>query len=195
MRSQLDAAMAQMQSLRESAGTKGTGSAPATQLATVGSAAAATPVSSLPAEAPASRWDWRDPSLLIAVALGLVILLLVAGFAIWLQRARSDSRRAARWNKTPYVPVTAPPPPTSLGTDRDSERMERVTAPSDRPPMPESFAFLPFSAGHAARELSVSDLAQATEKASVFVTLGRPEQAIDVLRDHIDHEPKPSPMA
>ena len=129
------------------------------------------------------------------MALGLVILLLTAGFMIWLQRARSDSRRAARWNQTPYVPVTAPPPPTSLGTGRNGQRTERVTAPPDRPPMPESFAFLPFSAGHAARELGVSDLAQATEKASVFVPVGRPEEAIDVLRDHIDHEPKPSPMA
>jgi len=73
--------------------------------------------------------------------------------------------------------------------------MERIVASAERPPMPDSYAFTPFSTGHAASALGVSDLAQATEKASVFVTLGRPEQAIDVLRDHIDHEPKPSPMA
>lgn len=69
------------------------------------------------------------------------------------------------------------------------------TRKTERPPLPESYAFTPFSTPHAANQLGVSDLAQATEKASVFVTLGRPEQAIDVLRDHIDHEPKPSPMA
>ena len=64
-----------------------------------------------------------------------------------------------------------------------------------KPPQPQSYQFKSFASGQAAQDLGVSDLAQATEKASVFVTLGRPAQAIDVLRDHIDHEPKSSAMA
>ena len=60
---------------------------------------------------------------------------------------------------------------------------------------PDGYQFKTYAGNRAAQDLGVSDLAQATEKASVFVTLGRPAQAIDVLRDHIDHEPKSSPMA
>ena len=194
MRHQLDTVMAQMAALR------GADAAAAPQAAAADSGAA-TPVRSLPPQVPGLRWNWTDPRVLVAAALALIIVLLVIGFAVWLRRERTDSRRAARWNKAPYVPATAPaatppaPPRMSFGTDRDSERLERFTAPADRPPMPDSYAFTPFSSGQAASALGVSDLAQATEKASVFVTLGRPEQAIDVLRDHIDHEPKPSPMA
>ncbi|MBK9607913.1 MAG: hypothetical protein IPO58_16315 [Betaproteobacteria bacterium] len=194
MRNQLDTVMAQMAALRGPAD-----GAPATQQAAADSGAT-TPVRSMPPEVQGIRWNWTDPRVLVAGALALIIALLIIGFALWLRRERTDARRAARWNKAPYVPATAPasvspPPGMSIGTDRDTERLERFTAPADRPPMPDSYAFTPFSTDHAASALGVSDLAQATEKAGVFVTLGRPEQAMDVLRDHIDHEPKPSPMA
>ncbi|MFS8086501.1 MAG: hypothetical protein ACMG6H_12785, partial [Acidobacteriota bacterium] len=197
MRGQLDAVLAQLRSLPEASGTAGTANAPAAQPAAAESGAAATPVSALPREAPASRWNWLEPPLLFALLLGLFFVLLIVGGVVWLRRESLASRRAARWNKTPYVPVAAPsaaaPFPSSFGPDL--ELAAGAAVPPEQQPLPESYAFLPHSPGEAARELGVSDLAQATEKAGVFATLGRPEQAIDVLRDHIDQEPKPSPMA
>ena len=92
---------------------------------------------------------------------------------------------------SPAAASAAAAPAATAATATTREREPSL----DHPPLPESYAFTPFSAPHAAHQVGVSDLAQATEKASVFVTLGRPEQAIDVLRDHVDHEPKPSPMA
>ena len=194
MRNQLDTVMTQMAALRGTAD-----GAPAPQPAAA-DGGAATPVRAMPPEGPGAHWNWTDPRVLVAGALALIIALLIIGFALWLRRERTDARRAARWNKAPYVPAAAPaprppPPRMSFEGDRDSERMERSMTPADRPPMPDSYAFTPFSTDHAASALGVSDLAQATEKAGVFVTLGRPEQAMDVLRDHIDHESKPSPMA
>ena len=150
----------------------------------------------------------NDSRVLIAGPLLLVIALLILGFVLWLRRERDDARRAERWNLTPYagspiaVPGVSPPTPRTSFEDEvplppstaQGPITQRGTAPDTRRG-PDAYQFTTYSSGQDAQELGVSDLAQATEKASVFVTLGRPAQAIDVLRDHIDHEPKSSPMA
>jgi len=43
--------------------------------------------------------------------------------------------------------------------------------------------------------LAVSELLHATEEARVYVALGRPDRAIDVLNDHIKHVPRSLPAA
>jgi hypothetical protein len=43
--------------------------------------------------------------------------------------------------------------------------------------------------------LAVSELLQVTEEARVFVALGHPERAIDVLNEHIKHVPRSMPAA
>jgi hypothetical protein len=206
LRTQLDTAMAQMQVL---AGKQLQGdAAPAPKAATPATAPepAAAPLTAVP-DAQVAGKGWFDTRTLVVAGLTLLIGMLVAGLVVWVRHERSDRRRMDRWNASPYVPVTRvstvlPTPPvrpvtTPSPADSDSSPAFNVhPAPQkERAPLPESYAFTPFSTPHAANQLGVSDLAQATEKASVFVTLGRPEQAIDVLRDHIDHEPKPSPMA
>ena len=150
---------------------------------------------------PGNLWD--DSRLIVAGSLALALFVLVLLFLMWLRRERVDQRRADRWS---YVPVVAGQtgPATKVGAGATT-----ATFPVDVPTPAEAAAtaeattaesktdgtYKGYSRAHAAQELGVSDLAQATEKASVFVTLGRPAQAIDVLRDHIDHEPKSSAMA
>ena len=177
--------------------------APATAPAEIESDA---PVKSGPIQPP-SRWSglWNDQRLWVALPLGIALLLLILGFIFWLRRERDDAHRADRWN---FQTVPGGPshsiPPSSFEREEApaSQTMTPVLPVRESAPTPETrgapaqdMQYKTYSSGQAAQELGVSDLAQATEKASVFVTLGRPAQAIDVLRDHIDHEPKSSPMA
>ena len=160
---------------------------------------------------------------MVALALGLVLLFLILGFFLWLRRERHDERRAERWNLSPVNPDGSTRATKTTSFDRDlrdeppapgaptvspaaagiagvaATGIAAVAAapgaPQLKPEQPDGYQFKTYAGNRAAQDLGVSDLAQATEKASVFVTLGRPAQAIDVLRDHIDHEPKSSPMA
>ncbi|MEO7760333.1 MAG: hypothetical protein ABIS68_00325 [Casimicrobiaceae bacterium] len=200
LRSQLDTAVAQMQTLSANAPKAPAADATTPPNAAAAAAPAATPVQTLPAETLSQR-SWFDLRWLLAAALALVIAALIAVLVIWVRRERASRRRQERWNQSPYVPATSSPAmapqPGVVAMPDSGARMDSPlpAMKTDRPPMPESYALSPFSIGHPANQLGVSDLAQATEKAGVFVTLGRPEKAIDVLRDHVDHEPKPSPMA
>jgi hypothetical protein len=218
LRSQLDAAMAQAQALAASVSKSAPDpAAPAAPAAAVpatppasaaasASAPAATPVQSLPGGA-LSHLSWLDTRTLLAAALALVVALLIAVLVMWIRRERADRRRQERWNQSPYVPATStarspdamPASTARLHSSATESGLAEGSVPvATRPVARVADSNDPFSSydsRHAASELGVSDLAQATEKASVFVTLGRHEQAIDVLRDHIDHEPKPSPMA
>ena len=194
MRSQLDSTLARMAALRESAGAISAANDPATKPAPAESAKAAVPVSTVPEESLFRRLAWTDP--LVAVPLGVVIILLLLGLGFWLRRERSESSRAKRWENAPYLldaepatPMTEQPPEI-FGTEQESEPLASSIETSDAPP-----ANYAAATRDSASEVGVSYLAQATEKANVFVSLGRPEQAIGVLRDHIDHEPQPSPMA
>ena len=170
-------------------------------------------------ERPDKPWAaiWTDPRMVIAGPVAVMLLLLILGFVFWLRRERDLQRRSDRWSYIPVVegaPVTdradpqIPEPTRAPLRERASPKtvsptMTPVTGSKTdtlptgefTPPQPQSYQFKSYASGQAAQDLGVSDLAQATEKASVFVTLGRPAQAIDVLRDHIDHEPKSSAMA
>ncbi|MEO8135612.1 MAG: hypothetical protein ABI831_16740, partial [Betaproteobacteria bacterium] len=203
LRAQLEAVMAQAQTMRPGAGSPDGAPASAPAATAEGPSSKSlvppTPVSALP-QPLESTPPWYDARVLLALALGLIIALLIVGLIQWLRREHADRQRANRWNRTPYVPTSgpqpAPEPAAPIGFNGDPAVTPSVfLGERERTPMRDSEAFMPFSGGLAAQDVGVTDLAQATEKASVFVTLGRPEQAIDVLRDHIDHEPKPSPMA
>jgi hypothetical protein len=52
-----------------------------------------------------------------------------------------------------------------------------------------------FGAGDGANALAVSELSQVTEEARVFLQLGHVDRAMEVLRDHIDHQPRSMPAA
>lgn len=174
---------------------------------------------------PGGSWSsvFTDSRLMVALVLGLVLLFLILGFFLWLRRERHDERRAERWNLSAVNPGGAaqaakttsfdrnlrdePPAPGAANVSPAAAGVAGVAAtgiaavaaargaPELKLEQPDGYQFKTYAGNRAAQDLGVSDLAQATEKASVFVTLGRPAQAIDVLRDHIDHEPKSSPMA
>jgi hypothetical protein len=193
LRAQLDKAIADVQAIAASVPKPAAADQPAP--------GAATPVQSVP-ETQLSQRSWFDARTLFAGALALLIALLVAVLITWARRERAERRRQERWNQSPYVPATQSPgmaPPMARAKPKRSPieeaiaQLESSSATIERTSQPDAFTH--YSAGHAASQLGVSDLAQATEKASVFMTLGRHEQAIDTLRDHIDQEPKPSPMA
>ena len=195
-----------------------TGTAPATATTTT---TAAAPVIARPGqiEPPDKPWTaiLTDESMMIAGPIAVMLVLLILGFVLWLRREREQQRRSDRWSYIPVVegattadraapkipePTPAPmherasPPPISPAmTPAAGPKADMLPTGEFTPPQPQSYQFKSYASGQAAQDLGVSDLAQATEKASVFVTLGRPAQAIDVLRDHIDHEPKSSAMA
>lgn len=151
----------------------------------------------MPNDSSTRLWGRLDQRQLLALSLGVVLTVLLVAFVFWVRRERSNSRLAGRWNKPVPEPLAdRPEPKVSFGAgSSDAIMSEIATAPAESPLMPEIAPSPPPASGQPTRETNVSDLAQATEKAGVFVALGRPEQAIEVLRDHIDHEPKPSGMA
>jgi hypothetical protein len=63
------------------------------------------------------------------------------------------------------------------------------------PPPPRKSSRRAPAAGDDANTLAVSELLQVTEEARVYVALGHPERAIDVLNDHIRQLPRPMPAA
>ena len=194
--------------------TVATGTAPAP-------ATAAAPVTARPGqmELPDKPWTaiLTDPSMMIAGPIAVMLVLLILGFVLWLRREREHQRRSDRWSYIPVVegattadraapkipeptpePTHERPSPSTISpamTPAAGPKADTLPTGEFTPPQPQSYQFKSYASGQAAQDLGVSDLAQATEKASVFVTLGRPAQAIDVLRDHIDHEPKSSAMA
>jgi len=190
LRGQLDTVMAKMQKLGGAAQAAADPATPAQP-----GLVPATPVQSLPGTALSQR-SGPDMRWVYSALIAILLALLAAGFIVWLRNKRASSDRAERWNEAPYVPATGAPRMAAapFGSDPPTRSGPSAAVKRDRTLTQDSYAFSPFS-GNAASQLGVSDLAQATEKASVFVTVGRPEQAIDVLRDHIDHESKPSPMA
>ncbi|MEP7084287.1 MAG: hypothetical protein ABI854_06075, partial [Betaproteobacteria bacterium] len=115
VRNQLEAVMAELRALQPTPGVAGgvrASASPAADPVPVAVAApapiAATPVRSLPPEPPGGYWNLSDPRLLLSAVLGGLLLLVLAGLGVWWWRQRAERGASARWNKSPYVPVTAP---------------------------------------------------------------------------------------
>jgi len=203
LRSQIDSLMAQMQALNEksAAVAAAAGGMPAPATSPAVKDAAATPVQSLPPADLSQRYA-LDGRWLFTGTLIVLLALLLAALWVWIRRERAEARRTYGAPDTEKTSRTMAARRNAAAAEELPERPLAVAAvaagagaPAATARSQDNFAFTTSGHAHAASQLGVSDLAQATEKASVFMTHGRTEQAIDVLRDNIDHESKPSPMA
>lgn len=143
---------------------------------------------------PAPPTDYSDWFVLTAltVALGALAYLLV-------HRRRRLAEMTAEW-----------PPESPAAAERlPEERLVTAALPSAqalaepvRPKAPSEPAagqgtikpgLAYYQVGDTSHHLSVSELAQITEEARVFLTLGHPDKAILALREHVDLHPETAP--
>ena len=148
--------------------------------------AAPSPPAPLPPAAPAPWWETNWP--LLAVIIGMP--LLIAGGLLW-KRRQDASARGADWQATGVGPTrtdtltelrNAPAGLVQSGSERGAPTMTKSPPPARY-------------SRDAASALAVSELSQVTEEARVYVALGHPDRAIDVLNEHIKRLPKSMPAA
>jgi hypothetical protein len=134
-----------------------------------------------PAPPPAAGW-WEANWPLVALIVGAP--LLIAGGLLW-------RRRSA---------VVQPPPWQMHGVPAD--HFESTTMVTELPPVPAADARAPApqstragTTGTRPSALAVSELSQITEEARVYIALGHPDRAMNVLREHIRQVPRTIPAA
>lgn len=134
-----------------------------------------------PAPPPAAGW-WEANWPLVALIVGAP--LLIAGGLLW-------RRRSA---------VVQPPPWQMHGVPAD--HFESTTMVTELPPVPAAGARAPApkstragTTGTRPSALAVSELSQITEEARVYIALGHPDRAMNVLREHIRQVPRTIPAA
>jgi hypothetical protein len=144
---------------------------------------------------PSAPGWWRANWPLLAAIIGLP-LLLAAGL-LW-RRGRDvvihipEGRAAgsATRRETPSVAPSPPPlrnPPAGVANPESEIEIA--------PPPPKKSPHRAPASGDAANALAVSELLHVTEEARVYVALGHPERAIEVLNEHIRELPRPMPAA
>jgi hypothetical protein len=134
-----------------------------------------------PAPPPVESW-WEANWPLVALIVGAP--LLIAGGLLW--------RR--------HNAVVQPPPWQMHGGLTD--HFESTAMASELPPVPAAGARVPApkpappgTAGTKPSALAVSELSQITEEARVYIALGHPDRAMNVLREHIRQVPRTIPAA
>jgi pilus assembly protein FimV len=135
---------------------------------------------------------WEANGTLASAVVGLP--LLVALGLLW--KRRKQAERTADWQAAGAVSPFPEPVPEAVGepTLRNPAAGVVASAQPIAPPPPRPPARrAPVPRGGSA--LAVSELLQVTEEARVYVALGHPERAIDVLSEHIRHEPRAIPAA
>jgi hypothetical protein len=139
---------------------------------------------------------WRANWPLLAAIIGLP-LLLAAGLrwkrgrdvVIRIPDGRAAGTAAIRPETTPVSPSAPPLRHPPAGVANPEAEIEIA------PPSPRKNPRRAPASGDAANALAVSELLQVTEEARVYVALGHPERAIEVLNDHIRQLPRPMPAA
>ncbi len=170
-----------------------------------------------PPPAPPVPW-WEANWPILAAIVGMAIL--VAGALLW-KRRRDASTRGADWQATTAVGPSgadtisrlrreqvlrsAPAGLVEAGAERGpATRTKAPPAPVSRPAAPPVTRTptppITRTAGppvtrDTAGALAVSELSQVTEEARVYVALGHPDRAIDVLNEHIKRLPRSMPAA
>ena len=144
----------------------------------------------LAAAAPA--W-WEDVGTLLAAIVGLG--LLIAGGLLW--KRRRDAVRAEPW-RAPSAGISRTQTRTGPRTVTGLRNAAAGVAPSAAlitTPVLSAKAREAAAADEADAALAVSELSQVTEEARVYVDLGHPERAIEVLSKHIRQHPRATPAA
>ena len=143
-----------------------------------------------PAKATASSGDQNW--LLLSAIVGLPLLL--AGALLW--RRRQQRETVADWPAASVASVPAPADPATV-----APALQNAAAGMSAPIPPVASPAPRRSPAHArtvrdgASALAVSELLHVTEEARVYVALGHPERAIDVLNEHIRDVPRSMPAA
>ena len=143
-----------------------------------------------PTTAPVPVW-WEDNTLLLAAIVGLP--LLIAGGLLW--KRRRDAVRTEPWRAPGAVPMEARPGPRTVTGLRNASAGVAPSAAVIATPAPSAKPVEPAGTGESATALAVSELSQVTEEARVYVELGHPERAIEVLSKHIRQNPRATPAA
>jgi len=161
--------------------------------ATAEAAKAPPPPAPAPEPPPPAAW-WEANWPLLAMIIGLP--LLIAGGLLWKRRQEAAARgadwHAARVSAARTVAETAQreaPALRSAAAGVTQSRAEPV------PPPARKTATAPPVSADIASALAVSELLHVTEEARVYVALGHPERAIDVLNEHLKRSPKSMPAA
>jgi hypothetical protein len=136
-----------------------------------------------------SSWSDQNWPLLAAI---IGVPLLVAALLLRSRRQRQPVPRA--------LPSTPVPDPTTLAPAPPAMELQhaRAAAPATASPTvaaPATKIPRRTPERNSVSALAVSELLHATEEARVYVALGRPDRAIDVLNDHIKHVPRSLPAA
>ena len=136
-------------------------------------------------------WEANWPLLAVIV----VLPALLAGGLLW--RRRQQGEEQADWQAAGGASLraeTAVEPPAPLIATRPMADVAAVAAID--PPLPprKPVRRMPI-ARDGVNALAVSELLQVTEEARVYVALGHPERAIDVLNEHIRQVPRSMPAA
>ena len=162
---------------------------PATAPATANAPPAA---KAAPTAATLPAW-WEDNAALLAAIVGLG--LLIAGGLLW--KRRRDAIRTEAW-RAPSAGAnrtqTRPGPRTVTGLRNAPAGVAPAAALMTTPP-PSAIDGDAAGVGEADAALAAAELSQVTEEARVYVELGHPERAIEVLSKHIRQHPRAAPAA
>jgi len=152
-----------------------------------------TEAATAPPPAPPPPW-WETNWPLLAVIVGMP--LLIAGGLLW-KRRRDASARGTDWQATGVGPTRTDTLTelrkapglrnASAGVVKSATERGPATMTKGPPPPPVS------RDAHSA--LAVSELSHVTEEARVYIALGHPDRAIDVLNEHIRRLPRSMPAA
>jgi hypothetical protein len=144
----------------------------------------------------AARW-WEGNWPFIAALIGLASLIAAGllyrrrrnvGTGEWPIGAQSGDSFESTYMNTAVPGATEAVGPRGAEVDT-SQGVPGSTAPAAKP------ARGYFGAGDGANALAVSELSQVTEEARVFLQLGHVDRAMEVLREHIDQQPRSMPAA
>lgn len=143
---------------------------------------------------PAKATPWWEANWPLLAAI-IVLPAALAGGLLW--RRRQQGEEQADWQAAGGAalrPETAVEPPATLMASRPTAGLATVAAID--PPLPprKPVRRMPI-ARDGVNALAVSELLQVTEEARVYVALGHPERAIDVLNEHIRQVPRSMPAA
>ena len=154
-------------------------------------AAKAPPPPPPPPPAPEPDW-WEANAPLLAAIVGLG--LLIAAVLLW--NRRRSAGRDDTWRSTgaPVSPGERAPDPRAPVLRNAPAGLVRPGVQIAAPAPGKRTGNIP-APGVAANALAVSELSQVTEEARVYVALGHPDRAIEVLREHIGHLPRSMPAA
>ncbi|MEO8302511.1 MAG: hypothetical protein ABI724_00150 [Betaproteobacteria bacterium] len=140
-------------------------------------------------------WEgsWWNANWPLFAAIIVLPVLLAAGL-LWRRRSQGDERadwQAAGGAAIRAEPAVKPSDPTVLA--HPAADLATITAIAP-PPAPRKAVRRPVPRD-GADALAVSELLHVTEEARVYVALGHPERAIDVLNEHIRQVPRSMPAA